>query len=44
MVESAQPMYINTLHNVNVLGELIQLTVGWDAEVIAGSLWTENFT
>ena len=33
---------INTLHNVYVAEELIQLTVISDAEIIANSNWTED--
>ena len=37
MVESAQPLDINALHNVHVVEELIQLTIGPNAEIIANS-------
>ena len=35
---------VNTLHNDHVVKELIQLTVGLDAEIIANSHWTEDLT
>ena len=35
MVEPAQPLNINTLHNIYVVEELIQLTIKSDAEFIA---------
>ena len=38
MAESAQPLDINTLHNVQVVEELIQLTVISNAEIIAKSM------
>ena len=44
IAEPAQPLYINTLHNVYVIEELIQLTIGSNAEIIATSLWTKDFT
>ena len=43
MAEPAQPLDINTLHNVYVVEELIQLTVGSDMAIIANSHWTEDF-
>ena len=44
MAESAQPLNTNTLHNVHVVEELIQLTIESNAEVIANSHWTEDLT
>ena len=45
MAEPAQSLReANTLHNVYVSKELIQLTVGSNAEIIANSQWTEDFT
>ena len=41
MAEPEQPLNINKLHNVYVVKELIQLTVGSNAEIIANSLWIE---
>ena len=40
----AQPLDINTPHNVYVVEELIQLTVESEAEFIANSHWNEGFT
>ena len=37
-----EPLVINTLSNVHVIEELIQLPVGSDTVVIANSYWTEN--
>ena len=37
MAEPAQPLNINTLHNVHVVEELIQLTIKSNAEIIANS-------
>ena len=42
MAETMQPLDINTLHNVNVVEELIQLIVKSDAEVIANSHWSKD--
>ena len=42
MAELAQPLDINTLHNVHVVEELIQVTIETDAEIIAISRWTEK--
>ena len=44
MAEPTQPLNINTLHNVYVVEELIQLTIESNAEIIANSHWTEDFT
>ena len=44
MAEPAQPLDINTLHNVYVIEEFIQLTVGSDVEIIANSHWTDGFS
>ena len=44
MAEPAQPLNINTLHNVHVVEELIQLTIESNAEIIANSHWTEDLT
>ena len=44
MAEPAQPLNINTLHNVYVVKELIQLTIDSSAEIIANSHWTEDLT
>ena len=40
--EPVQPLDINRLHNVNVVEQLIQLTIISDAEIIANSHWTED--
>ena len=37
MVNPTQPLDVNTLHNIHVAEEFIQLTVGLDAEIIATS-------
>ena len=42
MAEPAQPLNINTLHNVYVVVELIQLSIESNAEIIAHSRWTED--
>ena len=44
MAEPAQPLNINTLHNIYVVEELIQLTIESNAEIIANSHWTEDLT
>ena len=44
MVEPAQPLNIDTLHNIHVVGELMQLTVASNAEIIVNSLWAEDLT
>ena len=44
MAQSAQPLNVNTLHNVQTVEELIQLTVESDVEIIANSHETEDFT
>ena len=44
MAEPAQPLDVNTLHNVYVVEEVIQLTVVSDMEIIANSHWTEDLT
>ena len=44
MARPAQPLDINTLHNVHVVEELIQLTTVSNAEIIANSHWTEDIT
>ena len=44
LAEPAQPLDINTLHNVHVVEELIQLTIKSNAEIIANSHWTEDLT
>ena len=44
MAEPAQPLNINTLHNVYVVEELIQLTIESNAEIIVNSHWTEDLT
>ena len=44
MAEPAQPLDINTLHNVHVVEELIELTIKSNAEIIANSHWTEDLT
>ena len=41
MAEPAQPLNINTLHNVYVVEELIQLTIESNTEIIANSYWTK---
>ena len=43
MAEPAEPLVINTLSNVHVIEELIQLPIGSDAVVIANSYWTKIF-
>ena len=42
MAEPAQPLNINTLSNVHVIEELIQLPVGSDTVVIAHFYWIKN--
>ena len=42
--ELTQPLDVNTLHNAYVVEELIQLTVGSSAKIIANSHWTEDLT
>ena len=42
MAETAEPQVINTLSNVHVIEELIQLPVDMDTVVIANSYWTKN--
>ena len=42
IAQPAQPMDINTLHNVQVVEKLIQFTIGANAKIIANSYWTEN--
>ena len=44
MVEPVQPLDINTLHNIYVVEELIQLRTESNAEIIANSHWTEDLT
>ena len=44
MAEPAQPLDNNTLHNVHVVEELIQLTIESNEEIIANSHWTEDLT
>ena len=44
MAEPAQPLNINTLHNVYVVEKLIQLTIESNAEIIGNSYWTEDLT
>ena len=44
MAEPAQPLDINTLHNVHVVEQLIQVTIESNAEIIANSQWTEDLT
>ena len=44
LAEPAQQLYINTLHNVYVVEQLIQLTIESNAEIIANSHWTEDPT
>ena len=41
MTEPAEPLDINTLNNVHVIEELIQLPVGSDTVVISNSYWTK---
>ena len=43
MVELAQPLDVNMLRSFYVVEELIQLTVGSDAEIIANSYRIEDF-
>ena len=40
MAEPAQLLDFNTLHNVHVVEELIQLIIESNAEIIANSHWT----
>ena len=42
MADPAQPLNINTLPNIYVVEELIQLTIESNAEIIANSHWTEG--
>ena len=42
MAEPVEPLVINTLSNVHVIEELIQLPIGSDTVVIANSYWTKN--
>ena len=44
MVEPAQPLNINTLHNIHVIVVLIQFTIESNARIIANSHWTEDLT
>ena len=44
MAEPAQPLIINTLHNVYVVEELIQFTIESNAEIIVNSHWAEDLT
>ena len=44
MAVPAQTLDINMLHNVYIVEELIQLTVGSDADIIVKSHWTEILT
>ena len=44
MAEPAQHLNINTLHNVYVVEELIQLTIESNAEITANSHWTEDLS
>ena len=44
MVEPTQHLEINMLLNIFVAEELIQLTIESDAEIIANSHWTEDFS
>ena len=41
--EPAEPMVINTLSNIHVIEELIQLPVGSETVVMANSYWTKNY-
>ena len=40
--EQAQLLDINTLHNIHVVEELIQLTIESNAEITSNSHWTEQ--
>ena len=42
MAKPSQPLNINTLQNVYVVEELIQLTIELNVEIIANSIWTED--
>ena len=42
MTEPAQPLNIDTLHNIYVVEEHIQLTIESNAEIIVNSHWTED--
>ena len=42
MAEPAQTLGINTMHNIYVVEELIELTIESNAEIIANSHWTED--
>ena len=44
MAEPAQPLDINTLHNVHIVGDLIQVIVELNVETIAKSHWTDGPT
>ena len=44
MVEPTQHLEINMLLNIFVAEELIQLTIESNAEIIANSHWTEDFS
>ena len=44
IAEPAQPLNINTLHNVYGVEELIQLTIESSEKIIANSHWTEDLT
>ena len=44
MAKLKQALDDNALHNASVVEELIQLTAGSDAKIIADSLWTEDLT
>ena len=44
LAEPAQPLDIDMLHNIHVVEELIQLTIGSEVDIIANSRWTEDLT
>ena len=44
MAKPEQPLYINTLHNIYAVEEIIQLTDASDAEIIDSSHWIEDIT
>lgn len=42
MTELAQPLDINALNHVNIVEEIIKLSVRWNTKVIAGTHSTED--
>ena len=44
MADPVQPLTVNTLQNVCVVEELIQLSFASDAEIIGNWYWTDDLT